>query len=132
MELITLQSAEGGPIYIMDCGFNYELYIPKKRTSTKQTSKGSFTQRGVPLFLHGTGTFGWSIQITTGPVARIMNDLYKANELLIFDGAYGENYLIDFVELAPPTLIGGYWELSGTFRVVCVNTELDPEFQCYE
>ena len=132
MQLVSLQAASGGPIYLMDCGFNYTTYVPLKRTQTKQTTKGSFTQRSVPLFLHGTGTFEWSIEIVTRPVAALMYDLYMANDLYIFDGAFGENYLVDFVEMKPPEVKSGYWGLSGTFRVVCVNIEIYTDFECIE
>jgi len=116
-------------IITMDCGFKYTPYIPKKRISSTITAKGSFTQKSIPLFNHGKGYVDWDISSTTAPIARIMYDLYNLDDTFTFTGAYGEEYLVEFSEIqANPA--GGPWAIKGKFRVLCVFSDFEPDFQC--
>lgn len=121
--------AGGDPVFSFPCGFlNYDPYIPKKRKVTKQTSKGSFTQTAVPLFLYGMDEIDWSMTIVTRGIASQLETLYNSDDNFIFDGLYNERYLVDFIELEM-VAIGGYFRISGKFRVICVldEKELDCE-----
>jgi hypothetical protein len=116
-------------VHTMDCGFKYKPYVPKKRSKVVMTSKGSFVQKFLPLFNHGDGTVDWEISTATAPVARTMYNLYNLDDNFTFNGAYGEEYLVEFIEIKPNPE-GGPWSLKGKFRVLCVISELEPDFQC--
>jgi len=117
------------PAYVLPTGFKYKPYIPKKRVITKMTSKGSFTQRSNPLFLHGEETIEWSIDLVTRPVAKALDDLYNYNGYLEFEGYYNEKYLVEMMEWEPDP-IAGYFAAKGTFRIVCVLTPANLNPNC--
>lgn len=120
-------AADADPIY-MPIGFNYKPYVAPKRTKTTQTIKGSFTQRSVPLFNHGTGLITWTVPLTTRNKAQEIINVYKNTNLYLleFYGKWGDAYYIEFVRLEEITSeLGGYVGLAGDFRVDCVITETD-------
>ena len=122
-------SVSPSTVTTLSCDFNYKKYIPKKRQVTRMTSKGSFTQKSLPLFLPGMDTIDWSIELTTGVRAQELYDLYLANENYIFNGAYGEELLVDFVDFGSEEL-AGYFKLVGKFRVICVESQVNFGFKC--
>lgn len=124
--MASLQQVPSGPTYTFPCGvLNYDPYVPAKRSITKQTSKGSFTQVSTPLFLHGMQEIDWSIPMTTQQVAFSIRDLYNLNTNFVFKGEYGEEYLVEFKELKL-TAKSGYFELTGKFRVICEEDQAEP------
>lgn len=124
MIIPSLKTADGiSIVFNFPCGFlNYDPYIPKKRKATKQTSKGSFTQTSIPLFLHGIEEIEWSMNIVTRGIASQLESLYNQDDNYVFEGLYNERYLVDFSELEL-IAIGGYFRVTGKFRVICVLEE---------
>lgn len=113
----------------LGCGFSYNPYIPKKRITVKKTQKGSFTQKRLPLFLHGEEYIEWSITLTTSPIAKQLYELYNLEDNFNFKGAYGDEYLVEFSEITTKPKCG-FWEISGKFRVLCLISDFCPDINC--
>lgn len=129
MILSTLAPTSTGVPVDLDCGFKYTPYIPKKRLSVKKTQKGTFTQELLPRFLHGEEFLEWSIDLTTAPIAKSLFDMYNLDDTFGFTGAYGEDYLIEFSEYTA-TQKGGFWVVSGKFRILCVTADVCFDINC--
>jgi hypothetical protein len=129
MQIATLTPLSTGVPYELNCGFKYVPYIPKKRISVKMTQKGSFTQKLLPIFVHGEEFVDFSIDLVTAPVAKQLLDFYNLDDNFTFNGIWGEQYLVEFSEYKPEPRRGP-WAISGKLRVICVEADLNPAFQC--
>lgn len=125
----TLTEQTAGFIHTLPCEFNYELYIPNKRITVTETGKAVFTQRSVPRIVHGNQSFKFSIQLTTKTVAQQFKTLYELDDLFYFKGADNEEYLVEFATFSAKR-VSGYFELKGTFRVLCVIAEPQYDWNC--
>lgn len=103
------------------CGYlNYDPFIPKKRSVTKQTSTGSFTQISSPMFLNGQETIDWNVKFASQDLAFRLRDAYNLPEYFAFTGVWGESMFVEFKEFTM-TSKSGFFELNGKFRVICVS-----------
>lgn len=128
MALATLTKLDDSEVFTFPCGvLNYSPHISKKRSITKQTAKGSFTQVSAPLFLEGTQTIDWSVRLAIQSVAFKLLDLYNLDGNLLFKGVWGEEYLVEFIEYKMESN-SGFFDLTGKFRIICV--EKAPKAAC--
>jgi len=126
--LATLTRKDNNEVFTFPCGvLNYNPYIPRKRTLTKQTAKGSFTQVSTPLFLNGTEVIEWDIPATVQSIAFQLLDLYNLNINFVFKGVWGEEYLVEFIEYKMESN-SGFFSLIGKFRIICVDKA--PKANC--
>ena len=98
MKIATLQDG-ANPVVEMPCWFKYIPYIPKKRIKVTQTSKGSFSQKSLPLFLPGNEYIDWEIELIDGNFLELLRELYVLTGMLTFVGFYNDEYLVEFSEL---------------------------------
>ena len=117
--------SEDNQSYDLGCFFSYQPYIPKKRKKTKQTSKGSFTQYSVPLFLHGLEFIEFKYEGITSQMVNELTELYSNSENYTFFGSYNEEYLVDFCTWEVRAK-GGFFTAKGQFRVICVEQPFAP------
>ena len=126
IEIATLTRTTNANTINLPSWFNYVPYLnAKKRIKVTKTSKGSFSQISLPLFLHGTEYISWEIEVASPEIVEQLNILYVLTEKLTFDGFWNDSYLVEFSEFEV-TPKSGYFQLKGKFRVVCVNSHFAP------
>lgn len=101
----------------MPCQFKYKPLIPKKRIFYKETAGGLVAQRSsVPIIQ--VGQIPFTLNPADSTSFQRLCKLYSDDESVVFTGYWGEEYLVDIVELTP-TVTGGYMSLEGILQVVC-------------
>ena len=131
MILSTITPTSGGSKITLDPSFDYKPFIPKKKANRVQTIRGSFTQRSFIRYVFNDDGIDWKMT-TTPSHAKVVMDAYDQEDpKFTFTGAFGESYLIDFAELTA-TPLGGIWELTGKFIVLCETKSFNPYHQCLD
>ena len=94
--------------------FKYKIqYL--KRSTTKQTYGG--TQRYYAGAIYD-GFIQWSCNNMNIIDKTLLETLFAADGEVTFNGIHGESFTVTFDELDAPEEIDGYWNASGTFRIV--------------
>ena len=108
--------------------FSYAPYIPPKRISSIATANQVVTQAANSCIVHGGFTLRWECNSCFATEFEAINALYDPASLaaLTFVGYWGEEYEVFFNVMASPVVNSRLWDLSGSFQVVSVTTDLAP------
>lgn len=122
MAMRQLATLAGGAL---PAHFSYSPYVGRKRISITPTAKAVVTQAASPVIVHGDGALPWTIDAAYPAEFQALYDLYNTstNDLLVFEGYWGETLSVYFSVFDQPQVRGRLFNLSGQFQVVAVTTD---------
>jgi len=105
--------------------FSYRPYMPRKRTSVVATAGAVVTQASSPVIVHGDGTLAWTIKSAFASEFQAVYNQFNtaSNDLLTFEGYWGETLEVYFNVMDDPQVRGRLFDLSGQFQVVAVTVQ---------
>ena len=110
--------------------FSYKPYVPVKRVSRTKTAGAVVTQAASPnIIVHGGDVIPWTCSFNTPEEFKEFWDKYNTSGVTpyTFSGYWGEVLTVDFDSFQPPVVRGRRFDLMGTFNVLAVIQNYNPE-----
>jgi len=102
----------------------YAPFIQDKRYSITPTAAGAVFQEAAAGIIHGDGILEWTMELLCFEELCLMYDLYQRQGPLDFVGQYGEEYVVEFVNMRVSAQGGGNYSINGTFIIRCVTRDI--------
>lgn len=103
----------------------YAPFIQEKRYSVTQTAGGAVYQQAYSNgIIQGDGILDWTMELLCKSELCDMYDLYQRPGDLLFEGQYGEKYVVKFLSMRPTAQGGGNFLINGQFLIRCVLADI--------
>lgn len=103
----------------------YPPFVATKRYSITQTAGGAVYQQAWSNgIIQGDGVIDWTMELLCFAELCQIYNIYKRPGPLLFEGQYGEELMVDFVDLRTTAQGGGNYSLNGQFLVRCILADI--------
>jgi hypothetical protein len=102
----------------------YPPFVQEKRYSIVPTITGAIVQQPAAGIIHGDGLLEWTMELLCYEELCTMYYFYGLPGPLDFEGQYGEEYVVDFINMRTTAIGGGKFNINGTFVVRCITTDI--------
>lgn len=102
--------------------FSYSPYAATKRQTITPTANGAIVQTSNPQYIAGDNLIEWSIEGAYPTEWQTLANLFFTTTPVLynFTGYWGDSFTVLFWELAPPTVQGRTFDVSGSFRIMSI------------